>query len=81
MNLSLPLLLARKREKKMEKLLDFMKIFLVSSLVIAVVFLACLARFLTEVADRNDINLADYSFITSLIILGVLRKGRTSWLI
>ena len=45
MNLSLPLLLARKREKKMEKLLVLTKMPFVISLVIKVVLLACFAMF------------------------------------
>ena len=56
MNLSFPLLLARKREKNMEKLLVRRIISFVISLVILLVFCAWRVRSLKELTLLNDIN-------------------------
>lgn len=56
MNLSFPLLLARKREKNMEKLLVLRIISLVIYLVILLVFWAWRVRSLKELTLLNDIN-------------------------
>jgi uncharacterized membrane protein len=55
MNLSFPLLLARNSEKKMEKLLVFMKISFVSSFVILLVMRAWWPRSFSEPTLLNDI--------------------------
>ena len=55
-NLSLPLLLARKREKKMEKLLVRMKIYFVICLVNLLVSLALSEMCCNEGDVLNDIN-------------------------